>query len=167
MRKHGTASVFVFARVQGEWRVALIAHPRLGRAMIPGGHVEDDETAAEAAWREVLEETGLRVHPVRAHPAELPPDYPHPVMEPAWWTTELPVPPDRHLAEDHVHVDHVFVAIADNPEPISDPEHAVTWWCRDELLSADAVFDDTKVLARYLFAWIEGHGGPSVDPAVT
>ena len=35
--------------------------PRLGQWSIPGGHVEWGETAAEAAVREVLEETGCAV----------------------------------------------------------------------------------------------------------
>jgi len=158
--KHGTSSVFVLARVEGQWRVALIEHPRLSMAMIPGGHIEDDETAAHAAWREVWEETGLRVRPVRAPAAEVPPGYPHPVMEPPWWITELPVPPDRHLAEEHVHVDHVFVAVAESIEPLSEPEHPSGWWTQAELMGSAQVFEDTKLLARQVFARIEELAGP-------
>jgi len=59
--KHATAGAFVFAHVDGEWKLGLIEHPRLRRLMIPGGHVEGDEHCAQAAVREVAEETGLRV----------------------------------------------------------------------------------------------------------
>ena len=59
--KHATAGAFVFAQLGGEWKLGLIEHPRLRRLMIPGGHVEDDEHCAQAALREVTEETGLRV----------------------------------------------------------------------------------------------------------
>lgn len=49
--------------VDGEGRVLLIRHSDNGRAfhVLPGGRVEPGETAAEAACREVHEETGLRV----------------------------------------------------------------------------------------------------------
>ncbi|MGQ0776590.1 MAG: NUDIX domain-containing protein [Pseudonocardiales bacterium] len=57
--KHATASVFLFAHTNDTWRVGLIRHPRLDKWMLPGGHVEPDENPAEAALREVAEETGL------------------------------------------------------------------------------------------------------------
>ena len=59
--KHLTSSGFVFRRFADGWRTGLIRHPRLHRMMIPGGHVEPEESSAEAALREVAEETGLAV----------------------------------------------------------------------------------------------------------
>lgn len=50
-------SVAVFARHQG--RVLLVAHKRLGTWLPVGGEIEPGETPAEAAARELLEETGL------------------------------------------------------------------------------------------------------------
>ncbi|MGH3548171.1 MAG: NUDIX domain-containing protein [Pseudonocardiaceae bacterium] len=61
MIKHATASVFVFFEFPQGWRLGLIEHPRLRKRMIVGGHVECDETQAEAAVREAAEESGLRV----------------------------------------------------------------------------------------------------------
>ena len=60
MIKHATAGAFVFCRFPGEWRLGLVEHPRMRVLACPGGHVEDFETAAEAAVREVEEETGLQ-----------------------------------------------------------------------------------------------------------
>jgi len=60
--KEATASTFVFREDPGGvWRTALVWHPRLESWMPSGGHVERDESAAEAALREVREETGLEV----------------------------------------------------------------------------------------------------------
>ncbi|MBS2964955.1 NUDIX domain-containing protein [Actinocrinis puniceicyclus] len=152
MIKHLTASVFVFARIGGEWRVAMVQQPRLGKRMIPGGHVEDDETAAEAGERETEEETGLRgvklLEPARP---DLPSGYPHPRMPQPWWVSELRVPADNHLGEPHVHVDHVFVALADPDEPAGDGVHETVWMSLEELLEHPDVFEDTKLLAKELF----------------
>ena len=55
MKKHFTATAFV---VRGD-ATLLHWHKRLGQWVPPGGHVEPDEEPAEAALREVREETGL------------------------------------------------------------------------------------------------------------
>ncbi len=53
---HVTGSAIV---VDGDGRVALHRHRRLGVWLQPGGHVDAGETCEEAALREVREETGL------------------------------------------------------------------------------------------------------------
>jgi 8-oxo-dGTP pyrophosphatase MutT (NUDIX family) len=75
--KEAAASTFVFREDPGGvWRTALVWHPRLECWMPSGGHVERDESAAEAALREAREETGLEVHlpsgPAVAVPAGFP-----------------------------------------------------------------------------------------------
>jgi 8-oxo-dGTP pyrophosphatase MutT (NUDIX family) len=57
---HFTASAFVLCPERR--RVLLIRHPKLGRWLQPGGHVEpEDADLAAAARREVSEETGVSV----------------------------------------------------------------------------------------------------------
>lgn len=53
---HVTGSAIV---VDGDGRVALHRHRRLGLWLQPGGHVDPGETCEQAALREVREETGL------------------------------------------------------------------------------------------------------------
>src|SRR6266704_5985355 len=65
-KKEPTASALVFSRFAEGWRLCLIMHPRLGMLLPAGGHVEADETTAEAAVREVLEETGAPDSPAAA-----------------------------------------------------------------------------------------------------
>lgn len=70
--------------VDSDDRVLLIRHHADGREfhVLPGGRVEPGETAAEAAAREVLEETGLRVS----------------IGDLLWVREYLP---DRHLGNPH------------------------------------------------------------------
>lgn len=150
MIKHATSSVFVFSECPGGWRLGLIEHPRLGKHMIVGGHVEQDETQAEAAVRETLEESGLRVRLLPCPSPTLPAGYPHEAVAAPWWITEVMVPADNHLAEPHVHVDHQYVALAQPPHPVAEPVHSFAWFGADQLDDL-SMFPDTRLLAAALF----------------
>ncbi len=54
--RHFTASAIVFDEQD---RVLLVHHNRIGLWLYPGGHVDINEDPAQAAHREVLEETGI------------------------------------------------------------------------------------------------------------
>ncbi|MGH4006170.1 MAG: NUDIX hydrolase [Pseudonocardiaceae bacterium] len=153
MIKHATASAFVFCEFAEGWRLGLIEHPRLRRRMVVGGHVEEDETQAEAAVREATEESGLRVRLLACPSPTLPAGSPHLSVPQPWWITEMLVPADNHLDEPHVHVDHQYVAIADSPVPVSEPVHPFDWYGMDEL-DGLPMFQDTALLAKALFPQI-------------
>jgi len=55
--RHFTVAVFVV----WDGKVLLHWHRKLGMWLPPGGHIERDELPDDAAAREVLEETGIRV----------------------------------------------------------------------------------------------------------
>jgi 8-oxo-dGTP pyrophosphatase MutT (NUDIX family) len=152
--KHPTSSVFVFSVSDG-WRLGLIHHPRLGKWMLPGGHVEADETVAEAALREVREETGLTARLLGAPAPPLPSGFPFPVVPRPWWIVEQPVPADNHLGEPHVHVDHTYVAVVDTSGTPNGAgaAHPFAWYGADELGGLD-VIEDTRLQAKELFARI-------------
>ncbi len=151
MIKHATSSVFVFRNSSASgWELGLVEQPRLRKLMIPGGHVEQDETQAQAALREVQEETGFLVKLLPPPAPSLPVGYPLVVMPAPWWITEIDVPKDNHLAEAHVHVDHVFLAVAESSAPVSPPAHPFAWYGQDDL-DEDRMFGDTAILARQLF----------------
>jgi 8-oxo-dGTP pyrophosphatase MutT (NUDIX family) len=154
--KHVTASTFVFSKLDDDWRLGLILHPLFGRLMIPGGHVEFNESAPETARREVAEETGLAITILPA------PSVPVPeavtelgrLVNPPWWILEQPVDSDNHLAEPHIHVDHIYVAIANLAEPLTHPAHPFSWHALSELPMLN-MFPDTRALAAMLFGEIE------------
>ncbi len=151
--KHATASTFVFSQVQSQWRLGLILHPIFGKLMIPGGHIEPDETAPEAARREVAEETGLAVSfvPAPASPIPEPVLASRKLVDPPWWILLQPVDRDNHLAEFHFHIDHIYVAVAGVAESLTHPAHPFSWHEQAELPELN-MFDDTRQLASVLFS---------------
>ena len=154
--KHATASTFVFGRRNDGWRIGLILHPLLGRLMIPGGHVEPHESAPQAARREVLEESGLHVRFLPAPSAATPPSIAASgrLVSPPWWIMEQPIAADNHLAEVHFHVDHLYVALADDLTPVGAPAHPFGWHRAHELAGLH-MFDDTRTLAAGLFTVLD------------
>jgi len=167
--KHLTSSVFVFRRFTDGWRTGLIRHPRLHKMMIPGGHVEPEESSAEAALREVAEETGLAVTLVSPPAAPVPDGYRGRRVALPWWIAEYQVKPDNHLDVAHVHVDHLYVAVADGTPPpgVSLPEaaHQFGWYAAGDLTGLD-MFEDARLLARLLLTGLAG-GADGADAAAT
>jgi 8-oxo-dGTP pyrophosphatase MutT (NUDIX family) len=167
--KHPTSSVFVFRRLASGWRIGLIRHPRLHRMMIPGGHVEPEETSAEAALREVAEETGFAVTLVGPPAAPMPPGYRGRRVALPWWIAEYQVGPDNHLGVAHAHADHLYVALADGGPPAdgANPQdaaaHPFGWYAAGDLPGLD-MFDDARLLARLLLTGL-ADGADTAGPA--
>jgi ADP-ribose pyrophosphatase YjhB (NUDIX family) len=86
------------------WRGAVLLHrhAKLGLWLPCGGHVEPDEVPDDAAVREVLEESGVRVRLVGAPPV-------------ASRDPRALVPPRgvqlSRIAEGHEHVDLIYLAV--------------------------------------------------------
>ena len=117
-------------------RPALVEHPRMGVFACPGGHVEEHESQAGAAGREVQEETGLaEVRLLEPSAPAMPAGFPatHVRVPLPWWITEMQVPADNHLAAGHVHVDHAWVNVAADPRPATRPAHPFAWRTADEV----------------------------------
>lgn len=86
-------------------RVLLHYHPKLGKWLPPGGHIEPNELPNEAALREVEEEAGLAVRLLGGR--GLPDDYPGQPIQ-------LTVPAGIQLefiGPDHEHIDLVYFAV--------------------------------------------------------
>jgi 8-oxo-dGTP pyrophosphatase MutT (NUDIX family) len=149
--KHSTASVFLMGWVEREWRLGLVWHPRFARWMLPGGHVEADENPAQAALREVMEETGVdaAILPARVAVAA-PADVPGMVAAPLWIVEEQ-VPPEPRLPRAHVHVDCLYAAFASQPKPAAVGAHRFAWHSPQRLGQLE-MFDDSRALASAVLA---------------
>lgn len=152
--KHATASVFLFARAEDAWRVGLIRHPRLGKWMLPGGHVEPDENPAEAALREVAEETGLAARLLPGPRLDEPDGADEPSVIAPLWIVEQHVPAERREPEPHVHVDHLYLALTPATPPAPGAELPFAWYAADQLDALD-MFGDTRARAAYLLDRID------------
>jgi 8-oxo-dGTP pyrophosphatase MutT (NUDIX family) len=104
---HVTASAIVVSSAG----VLLHRHKRLGMWVQPGGHVDPGETVAQAACREVAEETGL----VATHTAD-PPRIVHVDVHPG--------------GRGHTHLDvrYLLSAPPDPPQPRPGESQHVAWY---------------------------------------
>jgi 8-oxo-dGTP diphosphatase len=102
--RHYTASAVV---LDNAGRMLLVHHNKIGQWLYPGGHIDPNEDPAQAALREVHEETGIQAavigEPAFAHPAVR--SHPAP-----WAIIEMDVTDSRIGA--HRHIDLVYVCRA-------------------------------------------------------
>jgi 8-oxo-dGTP pyrophosphatase MutT (NUDIX family) len=136
--RHATASMVILDPDAAA--VLLIWHVATGKWMFPGGHVDPGETPAEAAEREVREETGLGVRVLSMVP---------------WDVAEHRAPAKPHKGEPaHYHIDHLFIGVADSRWPLSatGDEGAPTalWVPIADLHSVDARVDVPALAPRAL-----------------
>ena len=84
--------------------VLFVHHNKLGQWLYPGGHIDPNEDPAQAALREVLEETGVSAE-VISDPL---PGYPSvTVRPPPYAILEMQVSDSK--IGTHQHIDHVYV----------------------------------------------------------
>lgn len=101
--------------------------PAAGRWEFPGGHIEGDETALQAAWREWAEETG-RIPPPGAHTGTW--SSPDGVYQGLVWSV-----PD----EDAVPLGDGRGQVTNPDDPDGDQVEAVAWWDPAQLPGNPAV----------------------------
>jgi 8-oxo-dGTP diphosphatase len=138
--------------------VLLIAHKASGQLQFPGGHVDAEESPAEAALREVREETGVRAHLVSAglHPLTL---AGMSWQASPWATYEIPAPakPDRGPGKPaeppHSHIDQLFLGTADSTDRVTalEAEVSAAVWVGLAELPALGARADVAPLAELAF----------------
>lgn len=146
MNKEFTASVYLI----DNQKVLLIYHPKLQKWLPPGGHVEANETPAEAARREVFEETGLEME-----------FYLQENISVNYWNAKSIERPYLCLLENipayrdipsHQHVDFIYVG-----KPVHTPQRSpfsYQWFSWQDLVQLEPdneIFQETLDVIKHLF----------------
>ena len=115
-------------RRPGACAPAMPAVPR-GRARMPAGAV-----------------------PAVAVPAvAVPAGFPHAAVCAPWWVVEVRARADNHTREPHVHLDHVFLALAAGGDPTGVAAHETRWFSELEIGRAGGISEDSRLQATDLF----------------
>lgn len=150
MFKHPTVSVFVFRRTGDGWRLGLLRAPRSTEWLLPTGQVEPHENPAETAARLVSEATGLTGRVLGAREdrpwsALSPGDVPLPMCLTEQRASAGACHPDIHL-----HIDHLYAAVARPPRRAGTALLSLVWFTDDEIDDLDLFFG-SRTAARLLF----------------
>lgn len=139
-------TVGVFVVHQPTRTVLLRYHDKYDMWLVPGGHIELDETPEEAALREVKEEVGLdiRLYAGRKHTDEsterralIPPEYMdiHPILSPA----------------GHRHIALIYFALSDTRETLEpdddEKSRGLRWMTKEEILGSKDIGDMIRFYA--------------------
>lgn len=136
-----------------ENKVLLIFHKKLKKWLPPGGHMEENETPAEAAKREVFEETGLHVALVSQDTLTI-----------SRWNAKSIERPYLCLLEEipaygdtpaHQHIDFIFLSypVGDMKIAHCDEVDDIRWFTLEEVqqLQSDLdIFTDTQEIVHHI-----------------
>jgi 8-oxo-dGTP pyrophosphatase MutT (NUDIX family) len=128
-------------------RVLLGFHPKLGLVLPPGGHLEQGETPHEAAIRETIEETGLRVEIVDSMSTI-------PSSEPEIRLLATPIGVQlEYLPMCDTHLNFVFAArVVNEGSRLNDS--GFEWWTLDQLESS-SLTDEVRMYSRRAISAVE------------
>src|SRR3989344_1553218 len=132
-----TASVFVVYQN----KVLLRFHEKYKIWVVPGGHIELDETPEDAAIREVKEEVGLDVQLWAGNKADFTYDT---VSSDVYRELIPPILMNIHkVNDDHRHIDLVYFATATTHMIVEPDNHersgGCRWLTKEELLADPAI----------------------------
>jgi 8-oxo-dGTP pyrophosphatase MutT (NUDIX family) len=146
MEKHFTATVYILH----EDKTLLIKHPKLGKWLPPGGHIETNETPPECARREAWEETGLEVELIKEEHLFI--SYPNASsFERPFMCLLENIPPFRDQPA-HQHMDFIYLG-----RPIGGKMEAATplrWFTLQEILELESeveIFEETRNTVQIIF----------------
>ncbi len=145
MRREYTATVYIVK----DSKILLHLHQKFKKWMPPGGHLEENELPHEAAIREALEETGLRIELLHKNSMNID----------LWNARSIPKPyhmlleniPSCHEKPEHQHIDMIYVGSTEDDIPIG--QNDCRWFSLKEIISLVddyEIFTDTKIIAQIL-----------------
>ena len=132
-QSHYTTSVFIIKKGQ----ILFLKQDRSQYWLLPSGHINDNELPHEAAIREVLEETGLKIELLEK------PD------EKSKTKIVIPLPLPHHMqvlpCRDKRDIDMVFTAkVLGGNLKINNESYKAKWLSREEILNDNGIGPNTK-----------------------
>jgi 8-oxo-dGTP pyrophosphatase MutT (NUDIX family) len=158
MQRQFTASTYIIEQE----KVLLILHRKLGKWLPPGGHIDPNETPAEAACREALEETGIEIAIIS--------------QENVWidcWNARSIERPFLCLLEDipaygdqpaHQHIDFIFLARpkGGSLQHNEKETESIQWFTFEEIAALqpdDKIFAETQQTIQAIAKLMNAEGG--------
>lgn len=158
-----TASAWILWERDGEFRLFMHMHRKLGVLLEPGGHIELDETPWQAMVRELLEETGYEPDQLKVlQPAARIKSLREAIIHP------FPVVSSTHNfdpAGNHRHTDLAYAFITDQEPrnlPLDGEARDIRWLSLAEIngLAPDQTFDNVRDIAEFIFESIINNWQP-------
>ena len=155
MDAHFTASGYIVNK--DRTKVLMVFHKKLNVWVIPGGHLELNETPEAGAQREVFEETGIRATIIDSACQDLglSGDKEQQMKTPYTMLSELI--PGKGDKPAHIHMDFIYLGYVDEDESLVGQEAEVSdvkWMSFDEVMAVET-FDSVKKITR---AIVDGGG---------
>lgn len=126
MLKHFTATAYIISKIDGEYKVLLHKHKKMGIWIGIGGHVEKDENPVETLLREVKEETNLHIKLISEEKLLKTGDVEELITPQT--IIEEKIPPYQ-VEPAHFHIDNIYFAFCKNSQKIKmDEEYAWFSW---------------------------------------
>ena len=144
MERHFTATAYVIQ----EERVLLLMHPKIKKWLPPGGHVELNETPAECAKREVLEETGLHIALIQDEHIWL--SYPHAYSSERPFLCLIETVPAYLDKKEHQHIDFIYLSYPVSGTLFSKPDE-LRWFTLEEVMQLESILPDTSEVIQKIF----------------
>jgi 8-oxo-dGTP pyrophosphatase MutT (NUDIX family) len=156
--RHFTASAIVF---DDRDRVLLVHHNKLGMWLYPGGHIDPNEDPAQAAVREVHEETGIHVEVITGSLFQHPAVTSHPTP---FAIIEMPIK-DAKVGPHH-HIDMVYLCRAATTDLTHQPAEVggCTWVPVAEVATLNTP-EELSSLVSAAAGHLSGFGLPAVGSA--
>lgn len=148
MKKHFTATAYIAAKIDGEYKLLLHKHKKHKIWLAVGGHIEKDENPTEALLREVKEETNLEITILKGKLLRI--DDVEELACPVAILEEK-LPPYKNEPA-HYHIDLIYFAICKTPDKIKMKEQ-YAWFSRRDLKKLN-LEKEVEYLIRKLFNYV-------------
>lgn len=151
MERQFTATVYI---VEQE-RILLILHRKLNKWLPPGGHLDPNETPAEAARREAREETGIEIQFIKQENLWIE-RWNARSFERPYFCLIQEIPPHKETPA-HQHIDFIYLArpVGGLETPNAQEIAGMRWFTLEEvetLIPDQDIFLDTQEAIRSLMA---------------